>query len=143
MSDSSTAVPASTHCHQPGIDDDHFAAIDCTVVEYKTQKLRSQAGVLKRERTELSISSKPCTRVCCCVSLGRHASVDTFIESSTRRIDRKRVFILSEHVHFMVRQMFNLVDVFDLAIRSVGCELSRCVGEHARHSLVVALFARV
>ena len=73
------------------------------------------------------------------VGLGRHASIDTFVKGTSRRIDREVLVVLFEKRNVIGRQSLNLVNVLDGVVGTIAGNFARGMRIHAGEIFVFVL----
>jgi hypothetical protein len=71
--------------------------------------------------------------------LGRDSGINAFVETATRRIDRKELFVLFEERDIIAREAFNLVNVLDRRVGTMASNLARRSGIHSTEILELTL----
>jgi hypothetical protein len=70
--------------------------------------------------------------------LGADSAVDAFIERTSWRVDCEVLLVLLEVLDIVISQPRDFVDVTDLLVGTIGCNLAGGGGKHAGEVLVVS-----
>lgn len=91
-------------------------------------RLRNGWKIMKTKFQHIHVGWVSCTLH---TFLSGYASIDPFLERPTRWVDCEHIFVLFEQLFIVLGQSGNRVNVRNLFIWAIACNLASCVREHS------------